>query len=554
MTSSLLPNGVSVSRNFNNANQLQSIIATKSATTLSTVSYGLDNVGNRLSRTDGSGTANYSYDELYRLTAAAYPDATSETFTYDASGNRLTLNDGTATTNYTYDAIDRMTVAGATNYTHDKKGNRLTAGNRSFTYDTESRLLQIADWPGTPGSSCADVNGDGTVNLSDAVAVSTANGKSAGHPGYTYEKDVNRSGTIDLNDIIQIALRMGQNCTVKGTYAYNADGLRVYAAEGTSVVNSVWDVTAAVPVVVQEVGGRSYVYGSELVSQTEAGGSSSHPLQDGIGSTVALTDSAGAVVSTTTYQAFGGVNGTTGVATTTFGYTGQQTDATGLIYLRARYYDPSTGRFVTPDLVPGSTLSTQSLNRFVCVENNPILLVDPKGEWGHVALMALGGALIQGGGELASQVLNGEEINIKKIGAASLGGATTYGLIGLGVNPLIAGAAGGAVESVAYGAFEGRLPTVGEYTSTVAIRSLSQGLGRGVDRLLPSLKGRASQMILSEVASWEMEHIFRSPESAAASLIDGLIRQAVVRTVGPITVGNAGQLQFLGGNNFLLVK
>ncbi len=79
---------------------------------------------------------------------------------------------------------------------------------------------------------------------------------------------------------------------------------------------------------------------------------------DQLGSTRLLTDSAGAVRATFTYNPYGNVNASTGNSTTAFLFAGQYRDAaTGFYYLRARYYDPSTGQFLTVDPDVASTLS-----------------------------------------------------------------------------------------------------------------------------------------------------------------------------------------------------
>ncbi|MCC6629394.1 MAG: RHS repeat-associated core domain-containing protein, partial [Chloroflexi bacterium] len=63
-----------------------------------------------------------------------------------------------------------------------------------------------------------------------------------------------------------------------------------------------------------------------------------------------------------------------------FGFTGEQRDGeTGLVYLRARLYDPQLGRFVQRDPVVGRGQQPQSLNRFAYVQNNPTNAVDPSG-------------------------------------------------------------------------------------------------------------------------------------------------------------------------------
>src|SRR5207302_828930 len=98
--------------------------------------------------------------------------------------------------------------------------------------------------------------------------------------------------------------------------------------------------------------------------------------QDQLGSTRALTDRAGAVVATYTYDPYGNLTASTGTVTTPFGYAGQYTDAeSGLIYLRVRYYDPSTAQFLTVDPAYAQTQS-----RYGYVDGDPLNLMDPSGE------------------------------------------------------------------------------------------------------------------------------------------------------------------------------
>ena len=82
----------------------------------------------------------------------------------------------------------------------------------------------------------------------------------------------------------------------------------------------------------------------------------------------------GAVTGAYTYDAFGAfgaVRSHTG-AGTEWSFTGEQNDPTGLEYLRARYYDPATGRFLSRDPLPGG-------HPYVYAVNNPALLIDPLG-------------------------------------------------------------------------------------------------------------------------------------------------------------------------------
>jgi RHS repeat-associated protein len=92
-----------------------------------------------------------------------------------------------------------------------------------------------------------------------------------------------------------------------------------------------------------------------------------------------VTSGAGSVTATADYDAFGQVRAATG-APAGFGFTGEQLDPeTGLEYLRARYYDPSAGRFASADTVQPNAPGTQGYNRYAYVANNPSTWTDPSG-------------------------------------------------------------------------------------------------------------------------------------------------------------------------------
>ena len=102
---------------------------------------------------------------------------------------------------------------------------------------------------------------------------------------------------------------------------------------------------------------------------------------DGLGSVRALTNASGAVSATYRTDEYGLPTAGTGSSSQPFGFTGEPRDATGLTYLRARYYDPSLGRFLSRDTWPGGPNAPQTQNRYAYANNNPTTNTDPSGHF-----------------------------------------------------------------------------------------------------------------------------------------------------------------------------
>ncbi|MGH9152960.1 MAG: RHS repeat-associated core domain-containing protein [Acidimicrobiales bacterium] len=166
------------------------------------------------------------------------------------------------------------------------------------------------------------------------------------------------------------------------TYGYDGGGLRMRKTTDTgggtaSTVNFVWDQSGALPLLLAD-GDTTYIYGPGglPVAGISATGEATFYHHDQLGSTRALTDSSGAVLATFTYDAYGQLQGRTGSATTPFGFAGEYSDAeTGFVYLRARYYDPATGQFLSRD-----PLIDVTQDPYGYTGNNPINRTDPTGE------------------------------------------------------------------------------------------------------------------------------------------------------------------------------
>jgi RHS repeat-associated protein len=137
----------------------------------------------------------------------------------------------------------------------------------------------------------------------------------------------------------------------------------------------------------------SYVYaGEHALARYEASGPTYY-LRDAMGSVIALADESGARVARLDYDAFGNVRGSAGSASGLpvetagdFRYHGMWMDPTGLYYVRARSYDPVTGRFVSKD--PADRLPTrpEASAPYNFAENAPTVYRDPAGKFTLVGL------------------------------------------------------------------------------------------------------------------------------------------------------------------------
>jgi RHS repeat-associated protein len=173
---------------------------------------------------------------------------------------------------------------------------------------------------------------------------------------------------------------------VARTYTYNGTGLVQSRVQGTAVT-FLWDAGTS-PSRLLQVGGDRLIHGMGPIYAVKADASTTTFARDGGKSIRAELNSTGGVTASFRYRAYGQVAQSSGSATPNYlGYAGQLPDPSGLYYMRARWYDPSTGRFLSRDPAAGNSLVPASLNAFAYAHASPTMNTDPTGQFVFAAVL-----------------------------------------------------------------------------------------------------------------------------------------------------------------------
>ncbi|NJO81967.1 MAG: RHS repeat-associated core domain-containing protein [Blastochloris sp.] len=193
--------------------------------------------------------------------------------------------------------------------------------------------------------------------------------------------DGERSYSYDALDRL-IAVTQGSSST---TFGYNGQGDRIQQTVDGLATTFALDLASTLPQVLTQQTAGATTYLLPGVGQ-QVNGAWQYLHADALGSVRLLSDPTGQVLSSMRYTPFGVLEAASG-PDSVFGFTGEPSDPSGdLLYLRARFYHPALGRFLTPDSLIPDPLNGQDWNRSTYVRNDPLNLVDPSG---HVPAAAV---------------------------------------------------------------------------------------------------------------------------------------------------------------------
>ena len=382
------------------------------------VTFSYDANGNRSGMTDGLGASTYQYDDLNRMISSTDAYGKTITYGYDANSNRTAMTyPGNKTVTYSYDAGNRLKtvtdwLAHTTTYGYDAAGNLLNTLNpngttAAYAYDTAGRLTGLANAKADASViSNYSLTLDGVGNHTQSAQnepllpnIATQNTTyaydsdnrltAAGATACTYDANGNLTARgADANSYdFENRLTQAVVAGASSQYQYDGTGNRKSAITAAGTKRFILDTNGSLSRVLADTDGSGninsyYIYGRGLISRIASSGAALYYHYDVRGSTIALSDASGNQTDQYAYDPFGKIANTLGSTANPFKYVGKygvMDEGNGLAYIRARYFSPDFGRFITKDPLTGTDGDGQSLHRYVYALNNPIRFVDISG-------------------------------------------------------------------------------------------------------------------------------------------------------------------------------
>jgi RHS repeat-associated protein len=324
-----------------------------------------------------------AYDKANRLEKVTDWSTRETTFKYNADSQPTTTTFPAGTEDkdeYAYNDADQMsevkmlkgaTELGKLTYERDGDGQVTKTTTKVLPgpeinetkYDENNRLSEASKlaYEYDQANSPTKLEGSGAYSYNEADQL-----KEGPAATYAYNEDSRRTeskpkngepattyGYDQAGNLTSVERAKGtKEPEIKDSYTYDGTNLRASQTISGTKTSLTWDAAEAIPIVLTDET-NSYIYGPEglPIEQISSGGTVLYLHHDQQGSTRLLTNTEGTTETAYTYNPYGTLNATTGTTgTTPLRYDGQYTSTdSGLIYLRARTYEPATAQFLTSD-------------------------------------------------------------------------------------------------------------------------------------------------------------------------------------------------------------
>ncbi|MEK3947976.1 polymorphic toxin-type HINT domain-containing protein [Paenibacillus sp. FSL H7-0703] len=374
------PDGTQINYEYNKQSRTGYVLTDASGTSMH-VQSKLDSVGRVTQMDISAGTGVANVQSLGEASAAAGGSLDSMTFDYAPNGLLKGQSSSRGlSTRFSYNGLDLSGVTveqGGTalhQFGYERDGNKNIIGRTQngttdqFGYDPSNRIASEA--AGEKNKTYGyDPNGNRSAEGSGKVF-------GMKNAEYTYDS------------VSRLTKVSGEGKEVG--YSYNGDGLLYERTEGGKTTRYYYDEEAKLIAEAEVEGGAAkityaYVYdlsGQLWARQDKASGQLQYYQLNGHGDVVGLSDSSGKELNSYSYDIWGGPEKVKETVPNVLRYAGEYwDDTTGLQYLRARWYDPGTARFMGEDTYQGEMNNPQSLNWYAYVANNPLFYVDPSGHF-----------------------------------------------------------------------------------------------------------------------------------------------------------------------------
>ncbi|MEM6796481.1 MAG: polymorphic toxin-type HINT domain-containing protein, partial [Acidobacteriota bacterium] len=330
-------------------------------------------------------------------------------------------------------------------------------------------------------------------------------------------------------DALDRMTRFEEGGLPQGTYTFDYQGLRIKKQNATAV-EYLYEEQSVLQRHDSAVGQITYDYGPDrLLSVDHPTEGRAFYLFDGLGSVVNLMTPGGSVQNQYSYDAWGKRRFESGTSGNVFGFTGHEEDAeSGLIYARARFYDPDVGLFLSHDPVEGDATNPPSLHRYLYAYQNPTVYTDPTGRIPE-EVEQFSSFLRGGGSEAATELAEG----IGEEFGTNAGRASALILGPLGA---FADTAAGIVDAVGTGL---------DFVVAGAAPNSEAGQKAAVDALETLNQASAVKNSLLDATAWAIENPEAAGALAAEQIQDKV--ESGIEFAGDVARGDIGALTKLTG-------